>query len=868
MPILKSRFAKLVSATFATLVIPGNLPGCQEGYTKPIQEAPRPKPGNQDVATPDKTNRPGGFPLGERLPEGAFARLGSSQWRNLGHIRAGLLFCNDGQTVVVQDLNRVQAIDYETGRVRWLLNDFVGDVAMASMPGGQVLVGDSHSARIIDRESGKEQRRLAFRIGGQESVVANDRFVAIHDIYVTHPMATIIYDLNSGEELWHHGGLRDPDGNCHPVGFVPVNSKLVLRTYEPPETGIRVLDNLTRKTLREWKLPRSKQAPFWPTLRLSPNGQLLFVGIDNSIRLWDVVAGKEISSWPGHTDDVTQAAFTADSKLLVTAGKDGTLRWWDIAKGKELGKIAVRKPASTLAVSPDGRRAVAVCRGEGTLRRFDLKAGRELPLADGHTNRIEQLAFLPDGSRLLTASLDGTLRVWDLLTRRNVLTWTPTHMSLNWLAISPDGNLAATAGYNDGIICVYEIASGKEMRSFTPPFQVVGGIAFAPTGSTLAAGGTGVKAGEDLIRFWNAETGELIKKLPGQAYGVGRVSFTSDARRLISNASDKAFSLGIVRSGTPAATSQIWDLATERALRIDSSLARDVVPAPNGYSVAVIRLNQDSPEFCLVELASGRERLKFAIEGSLMGPVVFSSDGRLLATAGPYLPRHSRRLPGVYLWDTAYGKEFRRLGAGEVWSLAFSPDGKTLATGGLDGTVLLWDLTKTRPPVGTSSASEDAIWSDLAADAPHAYQAILTVSQLDDRGVTLLRQRLKPAVPVDPRHLAQLLDDLDDKSFTMRQKAATELEALNDRAAEAMKERLLTTQSPEARRSIQQLLDKLDGYLTEPNLLREVRAIEALERSKVPSSLQLLQQLATGDPAARLTREAITTLALKKREMK
>jgi hypothetical protein len=200
--------------------------------------------------------------------------------------------------------------------------------------------------------------------------------------------------------------------------------------------------------------------------------------------------------------------------------------------------------------------------------------------------------------------------------------------------------------------------------------------------------------------------------------------------------------------------------------------------------------------------------------------------------------------------------------------LAFSPDGKILATGGREATVLLWDVTKVRPAAVTCSATDDTLWSDLSADAPQAYQAILTVSQLGDRGVTLLRQRLKPAVPVDPKRIAQLLDDLDDKSFIVRHKALTELTVLNDRAARAIKGRLQTTRSPEARRSLQQLLDKQDGYLTEPSLLREVRAVEVLERSQVPSSLRLLEELATGDPVARLTQEATKTLTLKKREKK
>jgi RNA polymerase sigma factor (sigma-70 family) len=791
------------------------------------------------------------------LPEGAVARLGSPKWRNLGQFHASLLFSSDGQTIIVQDYQTLQALDFETGRVHWRVSGFGGDGLMAPLPGGQLLLLAHSVARIIDKTSGKELRQLSVGPGFERDIVSDGRRLAIHEGSGSHAYATVVYDLKTGAELWHHGGFKDPNGICYPVGFIPERSELVLQTVNHPEMGIRVLDANTQKTLREWKLPARKGFEYYKP-RLSPDGKLLWAGADKNVRLWDVATGKEQFTWPGHTDDVIQAAFTADSKRLLTAGKDLTLRWWDLAAAKELGKIAFGKRAWTLAVAPDGERAAAVCGGESTLRRFDLKAGRELPLPDGHTNRIEQLAFLPDGSRLLTAGLDGTVRVWDLASKRTVQTWTPEQMSLNWLAVSSDGKLAATAGYNDGIIRIYDLTRGKELRFLTPPFQIVGGIAFAPKSSTLAAGGT---IGGDSIHLWSAESGKLIKKLAGHSHGTGSVWFTSDGQRLISTVSDRALAMGLVQGQTAEATPHIWDLATGRAILLNAESARVVVPAPNGYSVAVIRQSQRTLECCLLELASGQKRLTLIAEGYTMGPLVFSPDGRLLATPRFYLPGQSSRQPGVLLWDMGTGKERHRFDAGDIWSFAFSPNGKTFATGGIDGTVLLWDMSKVpRVATATINVTDDALWADLAADASRAYQAIVNLSQMGDRGVKVLGKRLKPAVPVDPKVLAKLIDDLDDPSFAVRTKATGELTALHDRAAPALKARLKTTTSAEVRRTIEQLLDKLEGYLTDGDLLRQVRVVEVLERTEAPTARQPLEELSKGAPEARLTQEAKATL--------
>jgi WD40 repeat protein len=787
------------------------------------------------------------------LPAGAVARLGSPLWRSLADSWSSIKFGSNGKTVIIQTLHQVKAIDFETGQERWRTAEFSGDVTMAALPNDQLLVADYKSLRILDQATGHERRRVespvAFHVN--RPFTSNGRHVAI---YIDSPnSATAVLDLSSGQKLFEFGGLHDPNGFCYPVAFVPGRTELLLRQSKNQEARIVIIDTSTQKVIREWKMPLPPAQMYVRAPVLSPDGALLWIGSDNNVRLWEVATGKEKAGWAGHTDLVISAAFFSDGKRLLTASMDRTLRWWDVATGKELGKIANGKRGWVLAVSPDGRRSAAVCAGENALRRFDLEAGRELPLPEGHTNRVEQVAFLHDGSALLSASMDGTVRVWDLKTGREIRRWRPEHRSLNVLSVSADGKFAATAGYNDPTVRIWDVASGQELRSFRVPGIAVGGVSFAPKGAILAASASNVSNLKDkTVHLWDAATGREVRQLEGHRGGSGPLCFSPDGNRLATCMSSHGKGMDIDR---PA---RIWDLQTGQSRELDDCLNNACVISPDGRFVAMVRQNRGPIELVLIELAS-RQGHTFDFQSSIRSDLAFSLNGRLLVTPGAY-PRNSPHgEPGVLVWDLASGKLVHKLDAGWNWTFAASPDGKWLATGGSDGTVLLWDLSNLRP---VSVAGDDnALWAELAADSGRAYSAIAAVADAGDRGVALLRDRLKPVAIPDSKLVARLLDDLEDARFAVRQKAAADLAALDSRVVDALRQRQKDTKSAEARRVIGDLLAKVNGWLTDPNRLRDVRAVAALERIGTPGARKLLEEWSGGDPAALLTREAKAALS-------
>lgn len=221
----------------------------------------------------------------------------------------------------------------------------------------------------------------------------------------------------------------------------------------------------------------------------------------------------------------------------------------------------------------------------------------------------------------------------------------------------------------------------------------------------------------------------------------------------------------------------------------------------------------------------------------------------------------------IRLWELSTGRErFHFEGhRGGVGSLAFSPSGTLLASGGLDHLIMVWDVTGQRtthfPRKGRLRLEEaNALWSKLAeADAREAYRALQTLLAAGGEAVSLLKGRLHPAPAIDTRRIDRLLADLDSDEFSIRQKAARELRALGDVVESAARKILAGKPSVEQRLRVKELLQELDRVCS-PERLRGLRALEVLEHIGTPDAQRVLNTLAKGAPTARLTQEAKASL--------
>ena len=380
------------------------------------------------------------------------------------------------------------------------------------------------------------------------------------------------------------------------------------------------------------------------------------------------------------------------------------------------------------------------------------------------------------------------------------------------------------------------------------------------------------------VALWDAESGELLAHRPFSDGRQDRFAAASPDGRLVARETcaprdegKQAVELSETLGGYSVV---VEDALTGRAIgevrQPDYLQGHATLFTPDGQSLVTWTStypprgeNGTPPGTTTVrlwEVRTGKERLAFALP--VIGTwwefepqaVALSADGRFLAAARPDKT--------ISVWDLTTGAEVaRRSGGTVVGCLAFRPDGKALASGHADGTAVVWDLSGL-PPARPAAADRDAAWNDLAAgDAAKAYRAVLALAA-DPGCAGFLRGRVKPAAAVPAGEVARLVGELDNPAFATRERATAALVGLGDAATDDLRAALRGELSAEQRRRAEGVLTGW-GRLTEsdPQRLRALRCVEALEGSGTAEARALLAGLAKGAAGARLTREAADALS-------
>jgi WD40 repeat protein len=320
-------------------------------------------------------------------------------------------------------------------------------------------------------------------------------------------------------------------------------------------------------------------------------------------------------------------------------------------------------------VTPDGRRVVSASE-DRTLKVWDLEIGRVLATLEGHTNLVTACAVTPDGRRVVSASEDQTLKVWDLETGRVLATVEGHARGVTACAVTPDGRRVVSAS-EDQTLKVWDLETGRVLVTLEGHTGGVRACAVTPDSRRV------VSASHDrTLKVWDLESGRAHVTLGGHTGAVRACAVTPDGLRVVSASHDK--------------TLKVWDLETGCVLATlegHANWVRACAVTPDG--LRVISASHDKT-LKVWDLESGRVLATLEGHAGWVRACVVTPDGqRVVSASGDHT---------LKVWDLESGRARTVLEGHTDWVKAcvMMPDNRRVVSASYDQTLKVWDLDSGR----------------------------------------------------------------------------------------------------------------------------------------------------------------------------
>jgi len=613
--------------------------------------------------------------VGDPLPERALRRFGTVRLRHGGPVTA-LAFTPDGASVVSASADGTASLwNGATGEERHRFELGMQAVSLAIAPdGARLLVGGGSpwTLWLLDLPAGRAVARLL------PAPPRPNAPAEVSEVAWARDSALAATRTLEGVDLWsardgRHLRRLPSCGAGQSLALIDRGRALLVDCRDGFARVLDVSNGAEQRRLRV----ESSQLP----LRASPDERWITVASHSYVKLLDLATGAEAGVFGGpelNEGGVASAGFAPDGRTLAVGLGNGRVVLFDVATRERLRVLDAQFGAvQALAVSPDGR-TLAAGGASHTVRLFDVATGDERAAAAAHGGEVRGLDFSPTGDALLSAGADATVRRWDR-TGRPASVRSLDRPALAAFNFSP----SRVAVVEQLRVHVYDVASGWEMTSAAlVDVSPLAGVAVAAKPGLLAVGGSSA------VQIVNLATGE-------------RRSFPVPRREEVLALSPDGRVLATLRE-------QAEPLAGRPLVLRDVASGKELASVPHnrggpfpfrcrsadgsyfGFNAALFRLGSDP-----------KARLeRHSWPGRAAGPCAVSPDGRFIAFPRDEPDtidvrervRGASRQPELRYVATLSGHR------GPVTSLVFAPDSRTLASGGADSSVLLWDVSALRSP--------------------------------------------------------------------------------------------------------------------------------------------------------------------------